>query len=96
MVSEQLPTFCLAANPSILKKPSKTMSEPLRYPQWQVLLDEAILEFDAQRLFAKVRTAERVIHDRLHELTSETHDFRERQALTDALATLEALKRHRM
>jgi hypothetical protein len=54
MVSEQFPTFCIAANPSILKKPSKTMSEPLRYPQWQVLLDEAILEFDAQRLFAKV------------------------------------------
>ena len=68
----------------------------LKYPEWQVPLDEAILEFDSARLPVKIQSAEKVIHDRLHELASETHDFRERQALMDALSTLEVLKRNRI
>ena len=71
------------------------MSDLLKYPQWQLSVREAILEFNAQRLSAKVRSAERAIQDRLHALASETHDFHERQALRDALATLEILKRER-
>jgi hypothetical protein len=68
----------------------------LKYPEWQEALDEAVLEFDSERLSVKVQSAEKVIRDRLHKLASETNDFRERQALTDALATLEVLKRHRL
>jgi hypothetical protein len=67
-------------------------SEFLKYPQWQVSLREAILEFDAQRLPAKVQRAEKAIHERLRALTCENRDFRERQALTDGLATLGILK----
>jgi hypothetical protein len=69
-------------------------SELLKYPQWQAPLREAILEFDAQSLRAKVQRAEQAIHDRLHALASENRDFRERQALRDGLATLEILKRN--
>ena len=58
-------------------------------------LREAILEFDAERLSVKVQTAEKAIRDRLQELTDEPHDFRERQALADGLATLEILNRER-
>ena len=68
----------------------------MNYPQWRESFREAILECNPQRLSVKVQSAEKVIRDRLHKLASETNDFRERQALTDALATLEALKRHRM
>ena len=71
------------------------MSDPLKYPQWQLSVREAILEFNAQRLPVKVRSAERAIQGRLHALTSGTHDSQERQALRDALATLEILKGER-
>jgi hypothetical protein len=71
------------------------MNDPLKYPHWQLPVRDAILEFNAQRLSAKVRSAERVIQQRLHALASETHDFQERQALRDALATLEILKQER-
>jgi hypothetical protein len=60
-----------------------------------VPLREAILEFNGERLSEKVQTAENAIHDRLRKLTLEIHDFRERQALTDALATLKILRRER-
>jgi hypothetical protein len=69
------------------------MSRWLEYPTWQVPLWDAILEFDAQRLPAKVQKAEKAIRDRLHELGTAANNPRERQALTDALATLEILKR---
>jgi hypothetical protein len=71
------------------------MGEQFRYPQWQVPLREAILEFDAERMSVKVQTAEKAIRDRLQVLGSENHDFHERQALTDGLATLEILKRRK-
>ena len=68
------------------------MSEPLRYPLWQEPLRDAILEFDAQRLFLKIQRAEKFINDRLGELQSEGNDCHEREALIDALATLEVLR----
>ena len=67
------------------------MSELLRYPQWQKPLLEAILEFDAKRLSVKVQDLEKVMHDRLNALSG-SHDFLEREALTDGLATLKILK----
>jgi len=70
----------------------KALSE-FKYPLWQVPLDEAILEFDAQRLRVKMQIAEKAIRDRLQALAFESHDLPEWQALTDALATLEILKR---
>jgi hypothetical protein len=71
------------------------VSEQLKYPLSQQLLREAILEFDADRLSSKVQRVEKAIHDSLHELTPESDDFDERQALTDGLATVEILKRKR-
>ena len=75
-----------------LLRREETVLDQLKYPQWQQLLREAILEFDSDRLPAKVQRAEKAIYDRLHELPLETHDFDERQALTDGLATLEILR----
>jgi hypothetical protein len=69
--------------------------DQLKYPLWQQLLREAILEFNSERLSVKVQTADKAIRDRLQELTAETLDFHEQQALMDALATLEILKRER-
>jgi len=69
----------------------ETDGSELRYP-WQELLREAVLEFGAE-LPEKVQRAENAIRARLQALESESHDFREQQALLDALATLEILKR---
>ena len=40
----------------------------LKYPKWQEPLAAVILEFDVQRLCAKVQTAEEAITKRLKEL----------------------------
>jgi hypothetical protein len=78
---------------NMLIRKARTISEELKYPPWQAPFREAILECNPQRLCEKVRAAEKAIHDRLHELTNESYDFCERQALIDALATIEVLKR---
>jgi hypothetical protein len=65
----------------------------MNYPQWRESFREAILECNPQRLSVKVQAAEKAIYDRLHELVNESHDFCERQALVDALATIAILKR---
>jgi hypothetical protein len=69
------------------------MREQFKYPQWQVPLWEAILEFDAKRLSTKVLRAEKTIHDRLQVLALESDHVGEGQALKDGLATLQILKR---
>lgn len=68
--------------------------EGLKYPQWQCRLQEAILEFRPQELSAKVQRAEAAIFDRCQALSSDSDDHHEeREALSDALSTLRALKR---
>ena len=67
------------------------MSEPLKYPRWQKPLVDAILEFNPERLSAKVKTLEKVMRRRL-DAVSGSRDSREREALTDGLAALEILK----
>jgi hypothetical protein len=89
-----LSVIVLAQSPQAVvpSRKSGKLSE-FKYPQWQVPLREAVLEFDVERLSIKVQTADKAIRDRLHELTSDTFDFQEQQALKDALATLEILRR---
>jgi hypothetical protein len=67
------------------------MSEPLKYPRWQKPLVDAIVEFNPERLSVKVQSLEKVMHDRFDALSG-SHDFHEREALADGLATLEILK----
>jgi hypothetical protein len=68
-----------------------SMSEELKYPQWQEPLQEALIEFDPQKMRVKMQKAEAAIHDRLQAVAES--DQEEREALSDGLATLHTLKR---
>jgi hypothetical protein len=46
----------------------ETMSDPLKYPQWQLPARDGVLEFYRRRLPAKIRCAEQAIQERLHAL----------------------------
>jgi hypothetical protein len=69
------------------------MSEELKYPEWQQPLQEALVEFDPQKMRVKMQKAEAAIHDRLQTLVDSDHLVEEREALTDGLSTLRTLKR---
>jgi hypothetical protein len=67
----------------------------LRYPQWQRLLDAAILEFDPQHFCVKLQEVEAAISTRLQELASEGESQDERRALAKALFTIRILEKNR-
>lgn len=67
--------------------------EGLKYPEWQGLLRDAILEFRPQELSAKVQKLETAIFERMQALSCDSDHHHERAALNDALATLRMLKR---
>jgi hypothetical protein len=69
------------------------MSQELKYPQWQQPLQEALIEFDPQKMRVKMQKAEAAIHDRLHALVDSDQLVEEREALSDGLSTLRTLKR---
>jgi hypothetical protein len=69
------------------------MSEELKYPQWQQLLQEALIEFDPQKMRVKMQKAEAAIYDRLQTLVDSEHPVEEREALSAGLSTLCTLKR---
>ena len=69
-----------------------TISEELKYPQWQVPLRDAILEFSYQEL----QKVEAAVFDRFQILSSDRNHAEERQALSDALSTLRVLKRDKL
>ena len=68
----------------------------LKYPQWQASLQEAILEFDREKLAGKLQNAETLILDRLKQLHQGSDGQSEREAITDALATLRVLKQEKL
>jgi hypothetical protein len=63
--------------------------------EWQGLLQDAILEFQPEKLRAKVQTAEAAIFDRAQALSLFLHgNHEERQAIEDALSTLRVLRKN--
>lgn len=66
--------------------------DQLRYPLWQVPLQEALLEFDPEKLPERIALAEVTIRQRLETLVQDRNAGVEHQALRDALATLRVLK----
>ena len=69
--------------------------ESLKFPAWQVPLQELILEFNSAKLPAKVQEVEKLIVDRLGKLRFEVNSD-EYGALNDALSILRVLKRDRL
>ena len=64
----------------------------LRYPEWQVEYTEALLELDPSKLPDLLSAAEAAISKRVQALAGDTNHQPERQAMQDALHTLQVLK----
>ena len=64
----------------------------LKYPEWQTLYQEALLEVDKKKLEAKIHLAEWKIFQRLQTISADSNHHEERVAIADALNTLRSLK----
>ena len=64
----------------------------VRYPEWQKLYEEALIEFDKSKLGERIATAEKTILNRLDEISGSPLHVTERQALDDAMVFLRVIK----
>ena len=67
--------------------------QDFQYPQWQKLCQEALTEFDRDKLRNRVAAAEAAVVMRLQELANKADAQAERQALLDVASSLRFLKR---
>jgi hypothetical protein len=75
----------------------KVMSNgELKYPKWEAEFHGAVLEFDREKLFEKIQKFETAVFARLQELASDSDHHAERQAISDATATLSTLTKQKL
>ena len=72
------------------------MEQQLRYPQWQGLLQAAIVELDKVRLREKLETAEMEISKRSQELAGQADTTDELRAIADGLYIIRMLRGSRL
>jgi hypothetical protein len=65
-------------------------------PDWQVLLQDVVLESDRVRLAAKVESLETLIFERLQEPSPLSDDPSEQEVLVQAVSALRNIKRDRL
>ena len=70
--------------------------EQLRLPDWQVLLQNVVLESDREKLVTEVQKLEALIFEHLQNPSSSSDDLNEREALNRALTVLLNIKRDRL
>jgi hypothetical protein len=69
----------------------------LKFPEWQVPVQDAILEFDREKLRDRIQKAEMLIYQRLQLLNGDNDGgVEERQSIQDALGILRSIKRDRL
>jgi hypothetical protein len=68
----------------------------MKYPQWQIPLEEAVVEPDLAKLRIKVHAVETLIFERLKELESSNDGTAERKAINTGLNILRIVKRERL
>lgn len=71
-------------------------NEELKYPKWQSEFEEAIVEFDPEKLTEKIKQFELAVFVHLQELACNSDHHDERQAIADALSTLREVKRDKL
>ena len=71
-------------------------SEELKFPEWQVPLQDLILEFDPKKLGEKVQKVETVIFERQQQLYQGSDGHAEREALNDGLNLIRVIKRDKL
>jgi hypothetical protein len=67
----------------------------LRYPKWQIPVQDAILETSLAQFPEKVRAAEAKISERLRQIGQSNGDRHERDAIDFSLSLLRAIKQER-
>ena len=70
--------------------------EYLKFPQWQVPLQELVLEFDPQKLPEKIQRVETLLSERLQKLDDGRDSRVEKIALYDAQTMVRIMKRNRL
>jgi hypothetical protein len=70
--------------------------EYLKFPQWQVPLQELVLEFDPQKLPEKIQRVETLLFERLQKLDDGRDSRVEKLALYDAQTMVRIMKRNRL
>jgi hypothetical protein len=68
----------------------------LKYPEWQKLYQDALVETDKKKLEAKIHLAEWKIFQRLQTVSADSDHHGERAAISDALNALRFLKRDKL
>ncbi len=64
----------------------------LKYPSWQIPLQEAMLEIDSKKSAKKIEKVEALISERLLEMAPHTDHGDERDAIAGAASILRRLK----
>jgi hypothetical protein len=70
--------------------------QQLKYPEWQIPLEEAMVEPDLAKLRVKVYTVEALIFERLTQLEPTKDGIAEREAINNGLNVLRIVKRERL
>lgn len=73
-----------------------TDDEDLKFPVWQIPVQELILEFDREKFSAKMREVEALILERFQALPERIDGRDEREALDHALSILKTIKHDRL
>jgi hypothetical protein len=73
--------------------PNDNSESGLKFPKWQKLCQEALVELDPEKLKERVSIAEAAVYVRLQELAQNPDAQDERQALIDVTSSLRCLKR---
>ena len=84
--------FQFPAN-AVLCAPGALMTIPLKFPQWQQPLADAILEKDPERLREKLQQVVELIEMRIDELRAAESADEEFRALYDGLMLIRSLKK---
>jgi|ERR1700730_3723254 len=71
-------------------------NEELKFPVWQVPLQDLILEFDPKKLAEKIQRVETVIFERQQQLYQGSDGHVEREALNDGLNIIRVIKRDKL
>jgi hypothetical protein len=79
----------------VTEQPPST-SRTVKYPHWQREFEAAIREGDPQSLRQRVDAAEAALFLRLQALGASAEGEAERQAISDAMATLRAIQRNKL
>ena len=93
---EQIPIEVVKQTAQIESGTAEVVNEDVvtKYPEWQNLLLEALVELDTDKLKDRVAAAETAIFKRLQSISQTTDHQAERQAIDDALISLRFLKRN--